>query len=502
MEGNTFDQILDRSIVFNSSFGFDAGDTVISNNAINRTSPVAGYGQSGEGYSYVVNITSSGVVFEYNVIDNTGNGGLLVSNGANIIRYNVVRNTGLTHNDVQCIYVQSNGNQIRNNFLLDTFGYMGGSGTYNDFTFGKLAFGIVFGPNTRTGNIVDGNTISGHPTFGIYCDHARENQIKNNVFYNNDTGIYFYGDEAGDSYNNTMAGNVFYSLSPSQMGIRVHTSNDFGTFESNYHVNPYNENVIREDQAGGCRIDYSLPRWQSVYPARDQNSIGRFAAFDLYSVTNSGTELVENGGFSDGTTGWWGGNSEIAADNSRSEMDGQSLKITTLTGSAGISGNNFSIFADQYYRLTFSVLGESFGNVHIRSYDETPVDWIILEDQRFALDTSRKNHAFIFKAMADTSLSRPWFNTTTAVPIYWLDTVSVIPVEVSANDPKINSRMFFNATKNHRTFNYGTFTYKDLDNVTVTGPTTVAPFTSKILAISASPPLPSRTLKPTASTIP
>ncbi len=110
-------------------------------------------------------------------------------------------------------------------------------------------------------------------------------------------------------------------------------------------------------------------------------------------------------------------------------------------------------------------------------------------DRYFSLDTSRKNHSFVFQSPVTTSVSRPFFITQGNLPAnYWLDNVTIKPVTAIANDPKERSVLFINTDRTTQTFDLGGKKYLDLNSQEVTGIITLASFESKILTADPSGP--------------
>ncbi|MCP4709615.1 MAG: right-handed parallel beta-helix repeat-containing protein, partial [Planctomycetes bacterium] len=479
--GNVFDDMLNFAIVWNSQSSFDVGTSLIENNTILNTAMIPGYGGDGVTQSIAIRVMGQGVQIRSNTIDSTGYVGMILSSSGHIVEYNTITNSLQTLDDGGGILVGSDNNQIRYNYIASSWGNRGpSSGTNNGSYFRQMGMGIFFLSNL-TGNVVEGNIVVDNVDFGIYPDRAGSTIISDNVCYNNRYQLYMTSSGSG----NTIEDNVFYSLAPDQICMRVDGDVDYGTFDRNYYCNPYSSVVIEEKDSPYGYPRYSLAHWQSQYPLRDQNSVDNLVDFSFYAVTGSSGNLITNSFFDTHISGWTDSGPVTISHSAARMLDGGSMQGTySGSGTGNIRPSaDIGLTQDQFYRLRFSGLADDFGNWRITFFDQTTSPgWTILNQTYYAMSITRQEYEFFFQSPVTTIESKPWFAVDEDdASAFWLDNITLEPLTVTMNDPKHDSPLFSNMTASPQSFFLGGQNYFDLDGNPVSGSILVPAYSTVIL---------------------
>ncbi len=483
IEGNTVSRSLNYGIVWRTPIEFDVGESVIERNTIRDTALVAGYAASGIA-SMGINVLGNGVLVQYNDVDKTGHNGIFTGEGANIIEGNVVRRSLATLNDGGAVAIFSDGNTVRNNFLLDGIGNIRATGTVDGYRFPPLGMGILFGPGQR-GNLIEGNTIAGNTHAGIYVDQAGGNTFRDNIFYNNEyEQLRFRGDDSSD-YGNIVEDNVFFGLSPNQICLNLIGADNFGVFRRNYYGNAVGEVVIKQSNEDLSEARwYALEHWQETFPEQDLESETNALRFEEYDVSNPGENLIANPTFTDGTEGWDVHDGAAFHDVDAGALDSPSLRIEPDGLGASASPNAFALEAGRFYRLRFSTAADGHGTLRVRFFDETSDAWVILEERYFAVSTERKDETWVFQPSAATAQSGPHFNLVTGTPTFWLDNVYFEAVAATPVDMRENVRLVSNTSEDEQIVDLEGNEYLGLGCNTVSGSLAVPPLSSTILLLT------------------
>lgn len=507
---NTFAQQLKTGIGLQAASKFDVKNSVIEKNQITNTALYPLYGERTDGVYGGIGISVFGKAYtlRQNTVENTGWTGIYLKNeGHHVIENNVVRKSLLLLNDGGAIGIGSDGNTIRGNFLFESVGNVdesNGCGSTNKTPcMHHPSYGMGIGAdNNFKNNVIEGNTVANNQHQGIRLNAFINTTVRNNTLYNNHKNQIVIEDKKGKSRNNVIAGNIIYALGPDQMGVKLTNKTNHGTFEDNYYCNPYSEVLfVRDDKR------YALPHWQKAFPKYDKTSQSCGLHFKEYTVTNVGSPLLNNSTFDVDVSNWKGsGASTISHDNSQPEMEGGALKsVYKGSKNANVMPNSFELVENQLYRLQFSVIGNGFGNLQLRMNDTTPDSaWQILQERFFAYDTHRKDYEAFFSAPITTVFGKFLFITQAFDDkAYWLDNVTFAPVEATLNDASQQSVLFINPTAEPKTIALKNGHYLDLKGNSVTGSTTLAPFTSQILVSSESKPVSNKPVsdKPQAPTL-
>jgi len=508
IQNNTFDHQFNIGILLLTSTGFDVKDSVIEKNQITNTAMYPAYGVRYDGVYNGLGIIAFGKAYtiRQNTIENTGWSGIyLKADGHHQVENNVIRKSLLQLNDGGAIHIGSDGNIIRGNILLESVGNVdesNGCGSLNKNPCSHHhAYGMGIGAdNTFKDNVIEGNTVANNQHQGIRLNSFINTTVRNNLVYNNKEQIVIedlYGSKK--SYNNVVENNIIYSLHPDQYGVKLSNDTNHALFENNYYCNPSSEAIFVRD----AKI-YSLGHWQQAFPAYDKNSKWCGLHFEEYAVSNMGANLIANSTFDADSSNWGGStfdnttakwSNPTSFDANQPQMDGGSLKVVFKDQDAKVISQNVALVENQWYQLSFSVIGSGFGSLKLRINQVESGKTSILQERFFAYDSNRQDYNWFFQSPITTDFGKLIFITQEHdAKTYWLDNVVLKPVQATQNDATQQSGLFINTTVQPKTFNLqGTMTYFDLEGNEVTGSLTLQPFSSKMLTTTAGTPLPQST---------
>ncbi|MEO8664241.1 MAG: right-handed parallel beta-helix repeat-containing protein [Ignavibacteria bacterium] len=487
IENNVLQDNLNTGIVSNIFNGN------ILNNNINRTGLIPGYGKNSWGYIGVI-MGQYGTVFKNNIIDSSGYSGISTI-GNNRVENNYVDYSCLILNDGAAIgFDMADGLQIINNVFSNTISDKSSCpiGAYT------LAYGIYFGNRDLKNILVSGNTIASNRSVGMYVDNSITSdnfQILNNTFYNNFTSQILLSNYSSTSFkpvfNNIIRGNIFYSLNSEQSSMvqkmyYYPTFSDFGTFDSNYYCNPYNELVIKRTILSPqySSIDYKLSKWKNDFNEDLHSKVSNYA-FDQFKVTDTiGTNFITNSRFATNISSWatWPSGSTISHVINNS-LDTGSMKIqwngTGFTENFCIS-NSYPIIQGNYYLMSLSCIGNNSGLFKIWVRPSLAGIYDIGLNRIFGYENFRKNHSYIFRA--DTTDLSTTFSVGMSLPdsILYVDNASIYQVSVERVDSTSLSKLFTNTTDVLQNIPLNGIPYKDLNNNIVSS-LSLPPYSSKIL---------------------
>ncbi|MDM8564345.1 right-handed parallel beta-helix repeat-containing protein [Candidatus Halobeggiatoa sp. HSG11] len=481
---NVFDNQLNTAIGLNADKKFDVKNSLIEKNHITNTGMFPLYCERYEGVCYGIGIAVFGKAFtvRQNILENVGwNGINLKSAGNHVIENNVVRKALALINDGGAINIGSDGNIIRGNFLLETIGNVdesNGCGSTNKTPcMHHHSYGMGIGADSNfKNNVIEGNTIANNQHQGIRLNSFINTTVRNNIVYNNKNQLLIEG-KKNASKNNTVEGNLFYAIEPDQIGLKVNNEGNNGSFNNNMYCNPYNKVVLVKNKKY-----YSLAHWQQEFSSQDQNSVQCNINLPEYNVTYVGANLLANPDFAVDISNWKG---PISHDNG-------SLKMEFKKGAnnANVIPNTFKLTENQWYRLKFTVLGNGFGTIKLRFNDTKPdTTWQILQERFFAYSQESKQYEMFFKSSVTTEYGKILFSTQEYDANYWLDDVSLEPVNMTLNDAKKQSLLLINPTEIPQNTSLQGVVYQDLFGKNITDSVTLAPFSSQILVATGEIPL-------------
>jgi len=156
-----------------------------------------------------------------NYIDSIGHMGIRMDGTQSVIENNVVKNCNFNMNDCGSIYCWTNakpnekqytyGNTIRNNLIINSFGSNYGTPGNAISAQGIYLDGVGW-------MIVDGNVIVNVNGAGIFINSGSHNQLKNNLVYNNPTGIAIYNQ---NNSGNEVIHNTMFPISKNQRAFNI-----------------------------------------------------------------------------------------------------------------------------------------------------------------------------------------------------------------------------------------------------------------------------------------
>lgn len=477
---NTFDKQFKDGIGLQAAKGFDVQDSVIENNIITNTAMYPIYGRRYAGVYQGIGITAFGSQYTIrrNYIENAGYAGIsLKDEGKHVAENNVIRNTLQLLNDGGALLNGSDANIIRGNFLLDTWGNVdesngwGGSSGMHHSTYGMG----VGAEGELLNSIIENNVIANNRDIGIALTSYKNTEIRNNIIYNNDPQI-SVKDNSGPSSNNQIEDNIIYSLDPDQVGLLWYNNTEHGSSNNNFFCNPYNTLMGTRDGK-----HYSLRHWQSLFKKLDQNS--RFCDFSTrdYITEEIGNNLITNTTFDSDISGWKG---IVTHDPNKLGMDGGSLKFEGGEKVTPITYKGFELQANQFYRLRFSVIGNGFGSLRIGISSE---DWQSIVDKRFyPYETVRHDYELVFSSPINAPNSRLLFSQQEQdEKIYWMDNVSLYPVNAQVVAKTEQSKLVMNPTESVNTIELPAgVEFFDLQGQSVTSQITLEPYSATVLVRS------------------
>ena len=428
-----------------------------------------------------------------NIVDSIGYIGL-EPNGANdLIENNFIRHCCLTKDDGGGIYTGwqsdsaqtgSAGTVIRDNIVVGSqsapegtpdVGYTPGEGIYID----------DYGHDVS----IIRNTTAGCANHGIFLHHNRNIIVSGNVSYNNKVQFGFdesSTDAAGYVRGNVAKGNIFYSLSDQQVCFEnspVATAL-LVTTDSNYYCNPYGDIIITLNGSG-----YGLNGWQSA-TGQDAHSKTSLKSLSRYQVLDTlGANIVANGAFANSVSPWSGWPAAVQISWAKSAgLDSGCMRIAYDNDSAAaaclVYPSSFALAANQAYELSFSALSLNPTASLQTIVRQAHTPWAAIGlDKFFIMHNTRQNYSCVFFADTTDAQSRVDFSNTKADSVYWLDNVSIIPVQVTVQDSQQQSPLFYNASAQTQTYSLQNRRYRDLDGNLVTGSISLGAFTSKILVL-------------------
>lgn len=503
--GNTLDNQLLIGIVLQAQSGFDVQNSRVEHNRITNTSMYPLYGQryAGAYQGIAINVAGRAYTVRQNTIENTcWNGIYLKDDGHHLIENNTVRKSLLLLNDGGAISISSDGNTIRGNLLFESLGNVdesnGCGSTVDTPCMHHPTYGMGIGAdNNFKDNIIENNIVANNPDMGIRLNAFLNTTVRNNLIYNNESQLVIE-DKKGPSRNNTIEGNLLFSLDPDQRGLVMTNDTDHGQFSNNHYCNPFSEIVIMHNNQR-----YSLAHWQHKFPTEETQSRQCTLHFEEFTLTKTGPNLIVNPNFDTDLNNWKGSGTATIAHNPTG-LDNGSLALSYQgVGNANVIPTEFVLTANQAYQLQFTVLGTSFGNIQLRMNDAQPEQVSqILKERFFAFDTQRKDYELTFTSPLTTNFSKPLFITDKAIDAeYQLDNVTLVPVTAVLNDATQQARLLTNSTAQPLTIQLTDKAYFDLEAQPVTA-VTLAPFSGQIVTSPDKTPIPPETTEPTDPTPP
>ena len=489
--GNVFHDILNSSIRTNPW----VNQMTISNNEIKRNSLIPGYEDSCLICGQAISLTGNGALVSNNTIEDCGYAAINYVNSNHIIEKNWIKNIGLSKND--CGAIQSWGtyttnNIIRNNFCSEISGNIEGMPA----NYGIIANGIYL-DNYQSGNTIEYNTCFDSPNAsGIFLYSVRDNAVRFNTVYNNETQISIAernpttspGNEQAAIYvlstNNTITDNIGYCLTENQKAVTTYSdyigTTNFGTFNRNLWFNPYSGTI-----ANNMGQEYTISGWRNTLNRDIQSAVHFLRISPIESVVTVGNNLITNGTFDTNGNGWstWQGHVNLSV--GQNPTFGSS--VLTFTGNSGGAQNyanlqspNFSVDNGAKYLLRFKGSSTNHHVVGVQNaMAESPWSNIAL-GKNIVLDENVRNYQYLFTPTQNQNPARIGFVQNVPATAY-LDDFSLFKyTSIVYENAKQRSPLFINPTATAANVNLAG-SYRDLQNNIVSGTIVLPPWSSKIL---------------------
>lgn len=477
--------------------------TTVSGNTLTNIALVAGLGETAFGY-HGMRVGGGTNYVRDNRVDNTGNSGIFVGETATVER-NVISRFCATVNDGGGIYWDNGqGMVIQDNIIRDAIGNIESAAT-NYSVNGRILPGIYFGNAVIQNCIVQRNTVS-NCSIGIQVDHtmvSTNNQVKNNILFNNGVQLNITdmsnnnGPGAAPpyymaSYNTVYSGNQLYSLAPDQLCMQVWNyyqqgNVDFGTFTNNKLFNPFNEMSIRNWNLGvGATKTYSLERWRTERNEETGSTRSPLRS-DLYStVSELSSNLVLNGNFNSNATGWGGWPTNAVVTRDLTYLDNGALKVVLPNATQSAQYNlwnpdQFSMQNAQWYRFRFNVQSNVPGVMlaSVKGVSQMASGYSIVQ-REIPYDGERRNMEIYFQSNL-TEQAVTMFSHFFPENTYWLDNVELHRVTVQPRPALNEHKLLANETASSQSFPLPAGCWYDINGTLLSGPQTVAAFSSKII---------------------
>eukprot|EP01105_Mastigella_eilhardi_P009509 TRINITY_DN2244_c0_g1_i2.p1 TRINITY_DN2244_c0_g1~~TRINITY_DN2244_c0_g1_i2.p1 ORF type:complete len:548 (+),score=99.69 TRINITY_DN2244_c0_g1_i2:993-2636(+) len=326
--------------------------TTVSHNKISNVGMRPGYGFSGVNGAIGMQSTLSTthITFAENEVWQVGYIGLRFDGVGNLIEKNIIHDVMLTLDDGGCMYTwgkdASTGHVLRNNVVYNSISNVS-SAIPGTWTF-SVGYYFDYGV---TDVLLEGNTVYNCPN-GVFVQYACDNiTIKDNVIYNTSQGVLFAQNFEEDYVTNIkIEGNTIAGISASQTALNLGTHTEKGSFTTANNVYCFTLNT----EPFYLTDHHSFTWWQSN---REPSATACPSTLDSeYSVDKILSEnLIQNGDFTNGTSGWVGWpstNSLLSWQSACTGMNGGCLKWTVDdTTNALIYANRFATTANGGFQL-------------------------------------------------------------------------------------------------------------------------------------------------------
>jgi len=485
---NSFNHQFKDSILLNASKDFDVQGTTIASNLVLNSAMYPAYGKRWEGvYNGIgINVFGQNMIVRDNWVKNTSWVGINVQgNGGHLIQNNVVMDTLQVLNDGGSVFVISGNNQIIGNVLLNAWGNVeasNGCGTTSSTPcFKHPSYGMGIGSNPKFDQTrIENNIIAFNRDMGVRLNSFTNTNMTGNIVFDSDPGIVVQ-DKNGPSSGNVVTSNQIFSLHPDHLGLTMTNDTPHGTFDGNLYCNPYGELVVQRD---GQR--YSLGHWQQSFAPLGGHSSNCGWTFPEYTFTAQGDNLIANGTFDADFSGWSPAyNPErLFLETARAEMDGNSLRVQYPgdNKNLNVSMGSFTVQAEQWYRLAFSLMADGFGDIRLPG-NRTQPSYDIWHERYFALTPGRRDYEWFYQISENTEFFKHLFITDeTDAPTYWLDNVSLTPVQAAKINPHSLTRLWLNLSDVERQFSLGDTQYVDINGLRIEGKLTLPARSARVLA--------------------
>ncbi len=451
-------------------------NALIADNTFSDIALVDGEGESVWGY-FGIRTTGTGTIIRHNDLDTIGYIGIIAEANA-LVEKNIVKHSLATMNDGGGIAIDhADGLVIQDNIVGDPIGSFANGALLEAPHNVHMGIGIYFGNTSIKNTTAQRNTVYNCPQSGIHVDHTMVTtglQIKDNVFFNNGVQItvsdYSNATGAGatppyyvPNYNDVYSGNVMYCLTKDQLCMLQYNTHgaqpvDFGTYTNNRYFNPYNELSIKViNFVSGSPRFFTLERWQAEKneDAGSTRSTERLAAFATADELSA--NLVQNGNFTNNVAGWTGWPNNAQVTHITNHLDNGALKAFLPDNSQypNFTMHNPDLFPIQngaWYRVRCSVQSNTPGDVVVgikgeSTFSNPYTTW----ERDIPFDAERRDLEMYFQSDLSDQAQIQFINQWTE-PMYYLDNVEVVKVNVQPLDPHDRNKLYVNENATSQSF--------------------------------------------------
>lgn len=471
----------------------DCSHTIIRSNTIKNSGLLPGMGLSNNQQYLGIFVKGTGNLVEYNKVDSTGYSAITFSGDSAIIRYNFINYFCLTVNDGAGIYTwgdyDKKGRKVIGNIVLNGIGAPEGTNS----TIPGGAIGIY--TDDRSANVeMLNNTVANCSRAGILLHNSHEMTIKRNTLFNNGVQLSMLHDdlEPADPIRNVVVtSNILFSKKTDQFILEKGSStNDiarFGSFDSNYHARPVDENAMiytnyKNASKENISEVYDLDQWKKKY-GYDRNSKKSPVKISSFSVKSIGSNTYKNGQFNTNINDVFClGNCTVSWVNN-GKLDGGTLETSaksSTTKNIAIYLNIGAVSRGTNYLIKFSLLGSNSGKTVKVFIIKNGAPYNALSDMKyFKVSTTRTENELLFSPFNNEPNTLLVFELEEQGYPLWLDNIQ-IHQNVSLTNLDDLIRFEYNATKSPRTISL-TGKYIDVKNNKYSGAVKILPYQSIIL---------------------
>ncbi len=487
-------KLLDDTIRNANSCGILANkmqNSMITGTSLTNIGCIPGFAVSGNDAAIGIMMydSSSSNILEHNNIDSTGYGGISCYGPDNTIRMNEVSNTCLVLDDGGAIYVwgeKSKGTVVDHNIVENSLGSSQGT------PYGTTAAEGIYLDDRSYGISVSGNTVV-NADDGIYLHNSMNDVIDSNTCYGNREAQLSIEcnlpDKLRSQIPNRILSNILCSCNENQFCVKMETESEASSvaeFSSNSYYNPFVDNVVLVIQPSTGPKIYTLQKWRANYPG-DSGAKGAAAwAAGKESVAVTGPELIKNGDFESGISGWnaWPGSCSIDY-NKNSIFSGGCLKAR-FTGeprsqTALVYSQPFQLSKGEYYQVSFSAAAIKNSSIGIDAIQAHEPYANLGLDRFFEIDNKPRRLSIIFKCTMIDPVSRIDLRIPSSDSICWIDSVSMHLVKVSSPNPDEYVKLLVNKGNSGFLMNAGAGNYRTPEGAVVSKELKVPLFHSVLL---------------------
>ncbi len=282
----------------------------------------------------------------------------------------------------------------------------------------------IYLDNHASQNTLSGNVVTG-AEYGIQLHDASNNLVSDNLLYGNRVHQLWMQEGAnivspgGDIFGNSVNNNQFLALDTGfavRLTSTIGSSAHFGSFSGNHYSALLSPFILSEVTSTGVETRHTLATWQAAGReslARATEPVG-YAAY-----LASGPNIVPNGNLASGLNGWtwWNQSVPYAQAAAASCAGANCISLTAGASPSLLSSPNFSVVANQWYRLTVDAVTSTPGqpiSLLVRrgggirgSAAENNYDSVMGGGVTFIGNTTLQRYSTIFRATSTVNAADP-----------------------------------------------------------------------------------------------